>query len=189
MEKVYFLVSSLEHYVNDAYSFHSTYFVNEGAFASAFLIAIIIALIAAVVFYFGICNFANKLSKHFVWLIALLISAGLSIVVTNVKIVGGEDNGSYSGFYQSIDEVREIAAEEYAQNPEELKKVNEAATYLLDEALVGEDNQYEVLDMLYLSNCIYTILFFLIFSILFKGFTKYGIAIPVAWPRKLHITI
>ena len=190
MEKVYFLVSSLEHYVDDAYGFHSTYFASEGAFVSAFVIAVVCAVLVAAIFYFGVCNFANRFSKHYVWSIALLVSGVLSVVMTDVKIVGSETvNGDYTGFFQSIDRVRENASEEYAKNPEELEKVNKAATYLLDEALAGEDDEYEVVDMLYLSNCIYTLLFFLIFSILFKGFTKYGIAIPIAWPRKLHITI
>lgn len=186
MEYLFYLVSSLEEY-NDAYGFHAQYFSEESGFFTAFLIALLTAIIVIGIFYFFICNVFNSLSKFYVWLIALLLTGGITLYLTSSIVVGGEnENGEYSGFYQSIDQFASEKREEFALNTEEKDKINEEQQNLIDN-LKGEGDEYEVVEMLYLSTCLWSLFFFIITSILVKGTTKYGIAIPCTWPRKLHI--
>ena len=187
MEMIYFLVSSLEEY-NDAYGFHNQYFVEGNGFLFAFLIALFVAVGIAAFFYLFICNVFNRLSKFYVWVIALFLTVGATLLLTSKFIVGGEDEntGNYTGFYYSLEEFAGIQREEYAQNQEAQKKVNQVYDQILQDLAGSGEEEYKVVDMLYLTNTILTIFFFILISILVKGTTKYGIAVPCVWPRKLH---
>lgn len=187
MDYLYFLVSSLAEY-NDGYQFHFNYFTDKGGFSTAFFIALITAAVFCTLFYFVICNFFNRLSRIYIWILALLMSIATTYALTSTIVIGGSnEEGDYSGFYESIEEDAGIKREEFAQMPEEKDKLNQYEEELI-KALDGESaDTYEVSERLYLSNCIYSVIFFIIFSILVKGTTKYGIAIPCTWPRKLHV--
>lgn len=186
MDYLFYFVSSLEEY-NDAYGFHAQYFSEESGFFTAFLISLLTAIVVAVIFYFFICNVFNSLSKFYMWIIALLLTGGVTLYLTSSIVVGGEnENGEYNGFYESIDRFASEKREEFALNAEEKDKINKEQENLIDN-LKGEGDEYEVTDMLYLSTCLWSLFFFIVTSILVKGTTKYGIAIPCTWPRKLHI--
>lgn len=184
---IYFLVSSLEEY-NDAYGFHNQYFVEEKGFLFAFLIALFVAVVIAAFFYLFICNVFNRLSKFYVWVIALFLTVGATLLLTSKVIVGGEDEntGDYTGFYYSLEDHAGNKREEFAQNQEAQKMVNQEYDQIMQDLAGSGEEEYKVIDMLYLTNTILTIFFFILISMLIKGTTKYGIAIPCVWPRKLH---
>lgn len=188
IEFFYNFVSSLEEY-NDAYGYHTQYFLEEGGFLTAFLIALLSAVIITFLFYFLICNLCNSLSKFYIWIIGLFIAIGGNLLLTKAYVVGGENNdtGEYSGFYSSIEQHTSNLNEEFSKNNEERKKINDAAETILLNLREEGDEEYAVVDMLYLNNTLWCLTLYILISILIKGTTKYGIAIPCAWPRKLHI--
>lgn len=187
MDYLYYLVSSLTEY-NDEYQFHLSYFTDKEGFVTAFLIALIASAAFVALFYFIICNIFNRLSRTYIWILALLLSITTTYFLTATIVIGGSDEeGSYTGFYESIEEDAGIKREEFAQIPEEKEKLDQKEEELIAALNGNSVETYEVSEMLYLSNCIYSTLFFIIFSILIKGTTRYGIAIPCTWPRKLHI--
>jgi len=191
MNYIYYYVVNANGYNDEVGNFHQAYFEDGGAFGTTLLIALISAAVFAAVFYFVICNLSNALSKFWMWFVFLILCGVVTVGMTSNIVVGSDENGEYTGFYANIDNTCSVMKEEtYANNPVEQEKLDKAQEKLflcLNRDETAENPDYNVIDTLYLWNCLYAIAAFIIFSILIKGTTRYGIGIPCTWPRKLHV--
>jgi hypothetical protein len=184
MDKVYFFVSQLDGFVNDGWNFYSQYFNDEGGFLYSFLIALAVAVVMLTVFYGIICNKVFKLSKPIVWFVFLCLSTGITFFVTSSFIIGNNDViDDSSGFYGSIEKSYIAKTNESGVDADAIRAY---ADSIIEQVYEGES---EVASSLCTGNSIFSLIWFFLFSVLVKGFTRYGIAIPFVWPRKLHKSI
>ena len=85
-EFFFFPVSGSESY-KDALGFHTNYFVNNGGFLWGLLLAFAVAILIALIFYFGLCknyNFAKKAN----WWIASVVVAVIAYLSLRHIFVG-----------------------------------------------------------------------------------------------------
>lgn len=82
MDKLFFFVTNSQAW-KDTREFHENFFLNHSAFMYGLVTAILVALILAVVFYFGCCNKRNddSMAKTGVWAGFLLVT-GLFVFLT-----------------------------------------------------------------------------------------------------------
>ena len=84
-------VSSGNPDIEGSSDFYFDYFKETSVCSSIFLIGLVVAVVAAVVFYYVICNKVQPLAKRYVWCIMLVLVGGLTFVLSVSSIVG-EDN-------------------------------------------------------------------------------------------------
>lgn len=183
METMFFLVSQAEQYL-DAYGYHEHFFLTSGGFATALGIAAGVALLMALIFYFGLCMSHKTIGAAILptWGVFLLAAGAVSFVVTNSVLIGSNDPDAAnyeSSFYYDMEEYYlEIqegvpATEKDAMN----KAKNEIIEYLNQ----GDD----VANKFNLNTAIWSMFFFYVFSIVIKGFSVNGVAIPHLKPHGL----
>lgn len=161
---------------NGAYAnFYNDYF-STSILSTVFFCGIGIALIIALVYYILICNFSFKLTKRWSWLVGLLLTSIVCTFVTNNMMIGtySDDPENYTGFYDSIDKTRE-RLEDLAATQDDKMQVRADAGALIDS--VEEGNQ-TIFAEISLMNALYSVVFFVMFSIIFKRFSTHGKAIP-----------
>lgn len=185
MKSIFFLVGGMEQYA-DEYGYHENFFETSGGFTTALIIAAAFAVICAIIYYLGLCN-SRKTSSCAnlpVWLIALLLSGALTFVTTNTILIGSDDEeGSETSltyahsFYRNLEDYYiEISVDA----PEtEQEAMMECKNNIVEQLNQGED----VALMFNLNSTIYALLIFYILSIILKGFTSQGMAIPHLWPH------
>jgi len=188
MDKVYFFVSQLDEFTEGGWDFYSNYFLEEGGFLYSFLIALAVAVVMLIIFYGFICNKVFKLSKPIVWLVFLCLSLGITFFATSSFIIGNYEAEDSTGFYGSIETTYTNLSnkDNFQANPGDLKALIATKEDIIEK--LGEKTS-EVATSLCVGNSIFSLIWFLLFSVLFKGFTKYGIAVPFVWPRNLHKSI
>jgi hypothetical protein len=190
MDKVYFFVSHLDEFTTDGWGFYSRYFVEGSGFLNSFLISLAIAAFMLIVFYGFICNKVFKLSNHITWLVFLICSVGITFFATSHFILGNHEGApeDYTGFYGSLETTfLQISNQDgFQENPESVENLTMAKGEIIEGLKIGKS---EVASSLCTGNSIFTLIWFFLFSVLVKGFTRYGIAIPFVWPRKLHKSI
>lgn len=175
MDKIYFLVSQCDTWVNDKSEYLSQYFCVEGAFLHAFLIALILAIVAAAIFYGWIGNKVAKLSNLTIWLCSLLIQGFLTFLFTKIMVIGNSLAGT--GIFQSIIKRKEDllqtvynGIENSGQKDEFIKNTNDFVQKLSDGC--------DVTNYLYLENVIISIILFFIISLIVKKMTKFAVYVP-----------
>ena len=184
MKSLFFLVSGMEQYA-DNYDYHLHFFETQGAFMSALIIAVVVALIFAAIYYFGLCMSHKTISCATipVWAVAFVLSGAISFLIAGQVLIGHDNPEGTSkitydhSFYKDLDdyyiELAEDApdAEKAAMNAEK----NDIITALEE----GED----VALMFNLNTGLWSLLAFYVFSLLLKGFSTNGMAIPHLWPH------
>lgn len=186
MDKLFFFVTNSQAW-KDTREFHENFFVTHNAFMYGVLTAIIVALVLALVFYFGCCNKRNddSMANTGVWAGFLLVTGLLVFLTANFAFIGKSNVAdSQSIFYKHsfykansefvIEKTRDN------QNQQQVDEYTTARQKIETDLNNGKDVRYS-----YSLGCtVYSLLFFYIFSLLFKGFTYQGIAIPHPWPHK-----
>lgn len=183
MDKLFFFVTSTKAY-KDAYGFHKNFFVDEDAFFIGLLLAFIIGVVAALIFYYGCCN-SEKTRKNAnlgTWVISLIVAGVATFLIADFIIIGApkvKGNNSlfksYS-FYMANEKYYKVKVKE-APDPKAVKPIldekNEIAKNL--------DSQKDV-RIPYSAGCaVYSLIFFFICSIVVKGTTRHGAVIPFKW--------
>ena len=171
MKIFYFLVTGLQDYKKCEWGLLKTYFEDNGGFLMAFFIAIGIALIMSLLFYV-VMGRKFSLSKLSVWVGMLVLSGILSFGVTAWSTgVFASPKASY-GLPKQIKTLEDQRRKQ--QDPKAAEIANKLRTEQLD---FGKNKTVRTVAIM---NLFYTLLFFYLFSLVFKRepITKFAIYIP-----------
>lgn len=184
MKSLFFLVGGMEQYA-DNYGYHEHFFETHGAFLSAFIIAAVVAVIFAAIYYFGLCMSHKTISCATmpVWAVALILSGVVSFLIAGQILIGHDNPDGTSkitydhSFYKDLDDYYIELAEEAPDAEKETMngEKNDIIAALED----GED----VALMFNLNTGLWSLLAFYLISLLMKGFSTNGMAIPHLWPH------
>lgn len=187
-EQVFKFVSTHEAYPDD-FEYHVNYFVTEGGFAFALGMAILVALAAAILFYFGLCMKRQTihLASLPVWGVMLILVAAVSFLIADKVFIG-----------QPLDDEKNITEESLVYRYSFCKandiyygEIQEGADSTNQQSMMETKDQIEeqlaegtdVALAYSLTTAFWAIFFFWLFSCFLKGFSVNGIAIPHLWPH------
>lgn len=179
MEKLYSWCTSLAEKLEsgDYVEYFQDYFVGTSICTNVFIVGFISALVIAVFYYFIICNKSFALAKRYFWAITVFVTFLTSLIIS-YSVVMGSDSGDpeeTTGIFYSSYKTQERLVEFASGNDEVIIEINNAADNYRESLRSGE----ELLPMeIALVNAFYSILFYLLFSLLFKKHTTHGKAIP-----------
>lgn len=186
MDKIFFFVTSANAY-KDAYQFHKNFFVDEGAFTIGLVLALIVGVVAALVFYFGCCNSKKtiKNANSGTWVVFLIVAGLVTSLIANFMIIGAPKVKDSTSLFRSNSFY--VANEKYYK--ERVNKISdsEAVKPILEvkNKIERDLNDGKDVRMSYSVGCgVYSLIFFLIVSFVVKGFTLHGAVIPCKWPQK-----
>ena len=174
MEQIYFLVSQCETWLNnDPNGYLEHYFCSDGGFTHAFLIALAIAIVAAIVFYGWIGMAVNRLANLGVWLATLFADAVLTFIITQMSVIGNSD--AMTGIFKSIEEHRsELSTKIPVNDTTGQDNLSNTTTQIIDTLSNGCDVTYG----LNISNVIVSIVLFFVISLCVKKLTTHATHIP-----------
>ena len=176
MEKLYFFVMQSDVWnVNDPRGFLFKYFIEEGGFKSAFLIALVAAIIGVAIFYGWIANAAPRLSKMSTWLITLVAVGGITFATTQVIVIGSDNSQDKTGMFASISNQQNDLLQQQELSQEEIESINQDTRALQNQVDTISNSITMGVD---LGTTAYALLIFFILSICLKNLTRYGISIP-----------
>lgn len=181
MENLYSWCTSLGEKLGSSeyeyWNYVQDYFVETSVCFNVFIIGAISALVIAVIYYFFICNKSFALAKRYFWAITVFVTFLTSLIIS-FSVVMGTDNGDpeeSTGIFASSYLTQEKLVVGTNGNEEAITNINVVADNYRDALRSGD----ELLPMeIALVNAFYSILFYLLFSLLFKKHTTHGKAIP-----------
>lgn len=170
----YFLVAG-----NEAFEpqYHENYFVAQNGFLYGLLLALVIACVAAGIFYYVMCN--NKRDVRFVtvptWAITGIIGVIIAIAVADLFLIG---RNSETGFY--------AANEQFYTDQSKDMSDTDATTFSNLKAQIAQDldENGDVRITYDLTTGFWCFIFFFIISTAIKGGSLHGKVIPFKWPAK-----
>lgn len=187
MKSIFFLVSSMPQY-GDEYGYHAHFFEGSG-FMTAFIIAMVVAVVCAAIYYFGLCMKVKTISAATlpVWLVGLALSALIPFFLADQILIGhniGDDNEAdetaitYAhSFYRDLEYYYiDISEDAPVSEQEQMMSVKDEIVENLNQ---GDD----VALMFSLNTLIWSVIAYYLFSLLMKGFSINGLAIPHLWPH------
>lgn len=166
----------------DFVDYYNAYFADTPVCGIIFGVGFAIALVIALLYYFGVCNFVFKLAKRWVWLCVFALVFVITFFTTMPIIVGhdaDEPEESTRVFFTAHE------LEDYKWNATEDTKARDEISLIADDfreqfvpkeddIIMDETLPYEMS----LVNAVYAIIFFFLLSLLLKRFTTHGAAIP-----------
>lgn len=163
--------------------YYTGYFEETSVCSTIFWTSLIIALVVALLYYFGVCNFIFNLAKRWVWLCVTVLVFAITFFTTIPQIVGHDAEDSEDStklFYTS----HQIEADKLDGTEDEdmREEIQLTASQFREQFLPKEDSfmSQETLPIeMALWNAIYSIIFFIILSFIFKRFTTHGAAVPL----------
>ncbi len=162
---------------SDYVEYFQDYFVNTSVCLYVFIVGIFSALVIAAIYYFIICNKSFALAKRYFWAITVFITFITSLMI-GYSIIMGVDSGDpeeCTGIFGSSYTTQETLVSYAEGNTEVTIEINTIAENYREALRIGD----ETLPMeIAIVNAFYSILFYLIFSLLFKKHTTHGKAIP-----------
>lgn len=181
MEKLYSWCTSLSEKIESSeyeyWNYVQDYFVETPVCTNVFIVGFISALVIAVIYYFIICNKSFALAKRYFWAITVFVTFLTSLIIS-YSVVMGSDSGDpeeSTGIFYSSYKTQEELVTSANGNEETITEYNVQA----DNYRVALSSGDELLPMeIALVNAFYSILFYLLFSLLFKKHTTHGKAIP-----------
>ena len=184
MKSLFFLVSGMEQYA-DNYGYHEHFFETHGAFLSALIIALIVAVGFAAIYYFGLCmsHKTIKCATIPVWLVGLILTGLVSFLIAGFVLIGQDNPDGTSkltynySFYRDLDDYY-IELSENAPDAEKIAMNGEK-----NDIIFALEEGNDVTLMFGLNTALWSVLAFYIFSLLMKGFSTNGMAIPHLWPH------
>lgn len=186
MEKLFFFLTNSEAW-KATRSFHENFFITHGGFSNGLLLALVVAALLGVVFYFGCAN--NKkdstLATIPVWTGCLFAVGILTFLIANYVLIGkpnSTDNQSITYKYSFYKANTEYVIEQTRSNTNE----QHAAELVRQKQDIENDlNKGKGVRYRFCFGCaVYGMLLYYLFSLILKGFTCQGIAIPHLWPSK-----
>ncbi len=179
MEKLYSWCTSLAEKLESSnyVEYFQNYFVETSVCTNVFIVGFVSALVIAVIYYFIICNKFFSLAKRYFWAITVVVTFLTSLLVS-YSVIMGVDSGDpeeCTGIFYSSYKTQERLVDFTSGNDEVTIEINNAADNFRESLRSGE----ELLPMeIAIVNAFYSILFYLLFSLLFKKHTTHGKAIP-----------
>lgn len=156
--------------------FYNDYFAGTSVCGTILLYALIISLVIAGVYYFGICNKYFVLAKRLVWLgvLALVFICTYFVSYECIKGSDNEEAENSTGVYYSAYQT-ETDKLDNTDDPTERTQIQETALMFRNSFDSGEETLPIEISIV---NSFYAILLFFIFSLAFKKHTIHGSAIP-----------
>lgn len=162
--------------------YYTRYFDETPICSVVFWTGLGIALVVALLYYFGVCNYVFKLAKRWVWLCVLALVFIVTFFTTMPIIVGhdADDPEESTGIFYTAHQTEQDKwdATEDTQARDEISDVaisfREQFMAKEDSIVMEETLPYEMS----LVNGIFAMIFFFVFSIIFKRFTRDGAAVP-----------
>lgn len=186
MDKLFFFVTSSEFWKNN-FDFCDNFFNIHNGFLTGLAIALGLALLLALLFYFGCANnkHEGQLATIPVWVGFLAGTFILTTVCANYILIGKSSTTPQDSMFYShsiYKATTDYVIKKTSNNPNEdqVKKIVAQQTQF-NKTL---DQNGGVRWSFSLGCGVYSILFFYIISLLVKGFTYGGVAIPHLWPFK-----
>lgn len=179
MENLYSWCTSLGEKLesSDYVEYFHDYFVETSVCTNVFITGVISALVIAAVYYFIICNKLFALAKRYFWVLTVFVTFLTSLAVS-YSVIMGVDSGDpeeCTGIYHSSYNTEERLKKLTSGNDEISIEISNTADSYRESLRSGE----ELLPMeIAIVNAFYSILFYLLFSLLFKKHTTHGKAIP-----------
>jgi len=162
---------------SDYVEYFQDYFVETSVCTNVFIVGLGSALMIAAIYYFIICNKSFALAKRYFWAITVFVTFLTSLVISYSVIIGNDsgDPEECTGIFYSSYKTQERLVDFASGNDEVIIEVNNTADNYRESLRSGE----ELLPMeIALVNAFYSILFYVLFSLLFKRHTTHGKAIP-----------
>lgn len=186
MDKLFFFVTSSDAWKSTR-NFHENFFVDHNGFLYGLLLALVVALLLVVCFYFGCANSKrdNSIATIPVWCGTLVATGLIVFLIANFVLIGKSNiTSTQSVFYKYsfykanteyvVEKTRGNSNEQLAKKLTTDKKTIEINLNR------GKDVRYA-----YSMGCaVYSLLFFYLLSLGIKGFTYQGSTIPHVWPHK-----
>lgn len=170
MDQIYFLVTKMTTWQTvDTYRFLPHYFIDNGGFTSAFVVALVVALIGIAIFYGWIGTSVDRLATVPVWLITMIVVGVVTFGVTQAVIIGS--NAAQTGVFSDI---VDFSAIQQQGLPSDLVPQFTANVQNLKERL--DSVSCDVVLALNIENAVLSMLLFFLISIGVKKlppFTKY----------------
>ena len=183
MDKLYFLVSKTDSFQpdQDPIGLLNNYFVTEGGFVMALIIALAIAAAGVAIFYgvFGMKIF--KLATRPVYWCMFVLVGVLTFVTTQFVVIGSRNN--VTGFFASAETTRYCppGTEDnyFDRYVEDLGDEDAAEALQQREDLENKmDGFCDVVRTLDLSNALYALIVFFVLSLGVKNLTRHAKRIP-----------
>lgn len=182
MEKLYYLVTQAKTYGSDAdpIGLLKNYFVTEGAFLHAFIIAAVIALVGLAIFYgiFGMKIF--KLATRPVYWCVLVLVGAITFSATQISVIGSKKHTT--GFFASAYTAKYTKEEGRNYFDKYIKDLGDeegAEAVEQRDALANKmDGFCDVVIRMDCLNALYAILIFFILSLAVKNVTTHAKKIP-----------
>ncbi len=193
-DKIYNFVTSTEAWKSDhgEISFHEQFFIHEKGFVAGSLGAVIIALVFAAIFYFGLCNSktSNKYATHWLWAIFLAVSGLVAFAYSDQVLIGNSATAEqmyelhvsdrpYNVFYEySFYKSIHLYEQENNASSSSQPEIQERSNKILDDLKKGED-----VNMPFnMTNAVISLIAFFLISLGIKRFTINGKCIPFFKP-------
>lgn len=169
MSFLYFLVTSSKLY-SDKLGVYKEYFVNNGGFTSAFLIAVGVAFIVALLYYVG-CRMSFSWARTSTWVITFIVAGAISYGATGIATGISSKRGALP---QTVERMYKKKISVPGADKTVLDKAKQDIKREQNKGMFG----CNPVNRLCWTNFILTLIFFYIFSILFNGFSGHGVNIP-----------
>lgn len=184
MDKLFFFVTSSKAW--DA-KYHDFFFNEQHAFLYAFLVMVALGLVFALIFYLGCCNSKNdnKMATLPTWVGFLVVTGLLGYLTANFVFIGkagAKQNSVFykHSFYKANETYYNKYSVTYSTNPQMLEQLAQKKESIKQDLNHGKDVRKP-----FAAGCVvYSLIFFYLFSLIIKGHTRQGVAIPHLWPTK-----
>lgn len=180
MEKLYSWGTSLPEKIdNSEYAeFFKDYIFGSHICTKIFVTGLIIALITTILFYFVVCNKWFRLAKRWIWLVVGLCTISICTAVNYHQIMGemDENGGKSRGIYAWSEETQETLLKSAGTNTAVITQIVELSENYRASLQSGEETlPWELARF----NQLYTSIWFVLLSFLFKNHTIHGKAVPL----------
>lgn len=169
---LYFFVKGCDMYGNDVDYYLGNYFESGGGFTTAAIIAATVAVVFISLFYGCIGNFVHRLSTKLCWGVAVVLVGLSTIGVTQLVVVGSEE--SNSGFFASANDYFETDISPYITGETDYHD----ATQRQNDLFSKMGGVCEVVGRLHGTNVVFSLVLFIVLSLISKRFTVHTKRIP-----------
>lgn len=174
MDKIYFFVTNCSTWQDqDPNQYLSNYFIDGSGFLNSFLIALIVAVIFAAVFYGWIGMAVERLSNLGVWLGGLVLDGIVAFIATKLLVIGSQS--AQNGIFSSI-------AEHQSQLSSQIPVADQAGhqqlTNTTQQLIDTLSNNGDVVISLLIGTAVISIILYFLISICVKGLTTHATHVP-----------
>lgn len=160
--------------------FHDNFFNGQSGFLYGLLLAAIVAIVAAVIFYFGFCNsnkevkYANKTS----WAVGLVAAAIVAAVLGDIIIIGHDMNSVLVTNFYDANEQYYMQQVSGSTDQNFIDELSSKKTQIANDL----DKNNDVRIPFDATTGVWAAVLYFLVSLPIKGITIHGKVIPITWP-------